>query len=276
MITPREFLDFAVDAAWQAGRQTLGHYQTGVAVQQKIDRSLVTIADRNAEQLLRELITARFPAHAIVGEEFGPSHRQSSHRWVIDPIDGTNTFVRGVPFYGVLVALEIDGSPVVGVTYFPALEEMVAAAQGLGCYWNGRRARVSAVTSLTEACVAYTDSRGLRERLESDWDALQRATALQRGWGDCYGHCLVATGRADIMLDPRMNPWDCAALIPILQEAGGRFTDWKGQVTIDGGDAISSNGALHDELLARLQQARPAEALSPSPPATSGGDRGPG
>jgi myo-inositol-1(or 4)-monophosphatase len=252
VIALREFLDFAVDAAWQAGRQTLAHYQTGVAVQRKVDRSVVTVADRNAEQLLRERIATRFPDHAIVGEEFGESERPSSHRWVIDPIDGTNTFVRGVPFYGVLVALEIEGTPAVGVTYFPALDEMIAAAQGLGCYWNGRRAHVSTVTTLAEACVTYTDSHGLRARLGSRWDEVQQATALQRGWGDCYGHCLVATGRADIMLDPRMNPWDCAALIPILQEAGGRFTDWTGSVTIDGGDAVSTNGALHEELLARL------------------------
>ena len=249
-----EFLEFAIDAAWRAGRQTLAHYQTGVAVQRKVDRSLVTIADRNAEQLLRDLITARYPTHTVVGEEFGQSDRQSSHRWVIDPIDGTNTFVRGVPFYGVLVALEIDGVPVVGVAYFPALDEMISAADGLGCRWNGRRARVSAVTALEEACIAYTDSRGLRERLNGEWDALQGLSALQRGWGDCYGHCLVATGRADIMLDPRMNPWDCAALIPILQEAGGRFTDWQGGVTIDGGDAISTNGALHDLMIARLRR----------------------
>lgn len=247
-----EFFEFAVSAAWQAGRQTLMHYQTGVAVQRKVDRSLVTEADRHAEQLLRGLITSRFPDHSIVGEEFGADDRASTHRWIVDPIDGTNTFVRGVPFYGVLVALEVDGTPVVGVSYFPALDEMIAAAQGLGCFWNGRRARVSQVTTLSEACVAYTDSRGVRERLGDDWEALQEATALQRGWGDCYGHCLVATGRADIMLDPRMNPWDCAALIPILQEAGGRFTDWKGAIVIDGGDAVSTNGVLHDEILTRL------------------------
>lgn len=247
-----EFFEFAVSAAWQAGRQTLMHYQTGVAVQRKVDRSLVTEADRHAEQLLRGLITSRFPDHSIVGEEFGADDRASTHRWIVDPIDGTNTFVRGVPFYGVLVALEVDGTPVVGVSYFPALDEMIAAAQGLGCFWNGRRARVSQVTTLSEACVAYTDSRGVRERLGDDWEALQEATALQRGWGDCYGHCLVATGRADIMLDPRMNPWDCAALIPILQEAGGRFTDWKGAIAIDGGDAVSTNGVLHDEILTRL------------------------
>ena len=104
-----------------------------------------------------------------------------------------------------------------------------------------------------DACVAYTDAHMVSDRLGDGWPALCRETALQRGWGDCYGHCLVATGRADVMLDPRMNPWDCAALVPIVQEAGGRFTDWKGRVTIDGGDAVSTNGALHDAILARLR-----------------------
>jgi histidinol phosphatase-like enzyme (inositol monophosphatase family) len=246
------FLEFAVSAAWQAGRHTLAHYQTGVVAERKLDRSLVTAADRGAEQVLRSLITTRFPDHAIVGEEFGADGKIASHRWILDPIDGTNTFVRGVPFYGVLVALEIEGQPAVGVSYFPALDEMIAAARDLGCFWNGRRAHVSKVKDLSEACVAYTDTRGLRERLGEDWDALQEATTLQRGWGDCYGHCLVATGRADIMLDPRMNPWDCAALIPIVQEAGGTFTDWKGRVALDGGDAVSTNGTLHDDVLKRL------------------------
>jgi histidinol phosphatase-like enzyme (inositol monophosphatase family) len=252
-----EFFDFAVSAAWQAGRQTLAHYQTGVAIQRKLDRSLVTEADRGAEDLLRRLIAARFPDHSIVGEEFGSDDKRGTHRWIIDPIDGTNTFVRGVPFYGVLMALEIDAEPVVGVSYFPALDEMIAAGRNMGCFWNGRRARASAITELADACVAYTDARAVRQRLGEQWDVLQEATALQRGWGDCYGHCLVATGRADVMLDPRMNPWDCAALIPILQEAGGRFTDWSGRTTVDGGDAVSTNGALHDEILERLRGAVP-------------------
>jgi histidinol-phosphatase len=247
-----EYLDFAMEAAWQAGRQTLAHYQTGVAVQRKIDRSLVTVADRDAEKLLRDLIRWRYPDHSIVGEEFGADEQDASARWVIDPIDGTNTFVRGVPFYGVLMALEIERQPVVGVAYFPALDEMIAAARGSGCRWNGRRARVSSVTSLSDACVTYTDGRAVRVRLGERWDALQADTALQRSWGDCYGHCLVATGRSDVMLDPRMNPWDCAALIPILEEAGGRFTDWRGRVVSDGGDAVSTNHALHDEILRRL------------------------
>jgi histidinol-phosphatase len=248
----QQFLDFAIDAAWQAGRLTLAHYQTGVSVERKPDRTAVTIADREGEKLLRRLIEARFPDHAIVGEEFGSDSRDATHRWILDPIDGTNSFVRGVPFFGVLVGLEINGEAVVGVSYFPGVDEMVAAGRGLGCRSNGRLAAVSGVTSLSEACVAFTDARALSGRLGSDWAGLLTETALERGWGDCYGHCLVATGRADIMLDPRMNPWDCAALVPIVQEAGGRFSDWNGRVTIYGDDAVSTNSALHDEVIKRL------------------------
>jgi histidinol-phosphatase len=243
------FLDFAIETAWQAGRLALAHYQTGVAVERKADKSAVTIADRAAEQLIRQRIAARFPDHAIVGEEFGADPRQASCTWFVDPIDGTASFVRGVPFFGVLMGLVVDGLPAAGVCYLAALDEMIAAATGLGCRWNGRVARVSAVSSLSDACVVATDARHVHERLGDEW------SALQRGWGDCYGHCLVATGRADIMLDPRMHAWDCAALVPILQEAGGRFTDWRGRAVIDGGDAISTNGLLHDEVLARLASA---------------------
>lgn len=248
----QDFLDFAIDAAWQAGRLTLAHYRTAVQIERKPDQSAVTIADREAEKLLRRLIEDRFRGHAIVGEEFGGDTRDASHRWFVDPIDGTNSFVRGVPFFGVLVGLAIESELVVGVSYFPALDEMIAAARGLGCRVNGRLARVSRVAALTEACVSFTDARMLTHRLGGRWAGLQNDTALERGWGDCYGHCLVATGRADVMIDPRMNPWDCAALIPIVEEAGGRFSDWAGRVTIDGGDAVSTNGALHDEVLSRL------------------------
>lgn len=244
-----EYLEFAADIAWSAGRATLAHFQTGVAVERKADESPVTVADRTAERLLRDAIAARYPDHAIVGEEYGADDRDSPYRWIVDPIDGTKTFVRGVPLYGVLVALEVEGVPRVGVCHVPALGETVAAASGAGCWWNGRRARVSAVSRLADAVVTYSDGRMLARRLGERWRDLQERTGLQRGWGDCYGHCLVATGRVDVMLDPAMNPWDCAALLPILQEAGGRFTDWTGAARIDGGDAFSTNGLLHDEIL---------------------------
>lgn len=247
------YLDFAADAAFQAGRVTLGYFQTGVGVEQKDDGSPVTRADREAERLIRQLIGARFPDHAIVGEELGEPDRDRSHRWIVDPIDGTHSFVRGVPLYGVLIALAIANEPVVGVAHFPALGETVTAAHGLGCRWNGRPARVSAVSSLAEACWACTDGRHTAERLGDRWADIEARTAMQRGWGDCYGHCLVATGRVDVMLDARMRVWDCAALVPILEEAGGRFTDWRGTRTIDADDAVSTNGALHDDVLALLR-----------------------
>jgi histidinol-phosphatase len=247
-----ELLEFAADAAWNAGRATLAHFQTGVAVDIKVDDSPVTVADRTAERLLRDLIAARYPEHAILGEEFGGEAADSEFRWVVDPIDGTRSFIRGVPLYGVLVALEIRGVPRVGVAHFPALNETVAAAEGLGCWWNSRRARVSAIAMLDGAAVGYSDSRMLHDRMGDQWPAFQHATSVQRGWGDCYGHCLVATGRLDIMLDPVMNPWDCSALIPILREAGGTFTDWTGAMTTEGGDAFSTNGHLFEAVRAWL------------------------
>lgn len=246
-------LEFAIDAAWRAGRTTLAHFQTGVAVDVKPDQSPVTIADRAAERLLRDLIRARFPDHEILGEEFGGDARAAEVRWVLDPIDGTKSYIRGVPLYGVLVALEVEGEPRLGVAHFPALNETVAAAAGCGCWWNGRRARVSAVDALDQAALGYSDTRMMHARLGDRWPALQVATAVQRGWGDCYGHCLVATGRLDVMLDPVMNPWDCSALIPVLREAGGTCTDWSGAPRTDGGDAFSTNGRLFESVRSWLK-----------------------
>jgi len=247
-----EYLAFALQVALDAGRVVMGHYQTGVAVELKADQSPVTLADRGAEQLIRSAITARYPDHAIVGEEYGADDRYSPFRWIVDPIDGTKSFIRGVPLFGVLIALEIEGRPDVGVCHMPALNETVAAATGLGCTWNGRTARVSDVSRLDEATLLFSDGRMLAERLVDQWPGLAASVGLIRSWGDCYGHCLVATGRAEVMIDPIMNPWDCAALLPIVSEAGGSFTDWGGTARIDGGDAVSTNARLHEAVLAHL------------------------
>lgn len=248
-----DYLAFAIQTAIDAGRIALAHYQTDVAVELKADRSPVTLADRGAEQAIRQAIADRFPDHSVVGEEYGADDRPSSFRWVVDPIDGTKSFVRGVPLFGTLIGLEIDGRVEVGVCHLPALGETVAAATGLGCTWNGRTARVSDTRTLEEATVLFSDGRMLGERLGDRRQAFERATGLLRTWGDCYGYCLVATGRADVMIDPAMNPWDCAALVPILREAGGRFTDWTGAERIDGGDAVGTNGGLHDAVLDLLR-----------------------
>ena len=250
-----EYLAFALQVALDAGRVALGHYQTGVAVEFKADASPVTRADRGAEQVIRQAIAKRYPDHAVVGEEYGADGRASAFRWIVDPIDGTKSFIRGVPLFGVLIALEIDGHAEVGVCHMPALGDTVAAATGLGCTWNGQSARASKVDHLRDATVVFSDGRMLARRLGHRWGQLESEAGLLRSWGDCYGHCLVATGRADVMLDPVMNAWDCAALLPIVREAGGRFSDWDGVARIDGGDAVSTNEPLHTRVLELLGDA---------------------
>jgi histidinol phosphatase-like enzyme (inositol monophosphatase family) len=241
----RDVLDFAVEVAWRAGRATLAHYQTGIAAETKPDDSPVTEADRAAEHTARRLITARYPADAILGEEGGETHAGADRRWILDPIDGTRTFIRGVPLFGVLIALEYQAEAVLGVMHFPALGETVYAGRGLGCWWNGRRALVSEETRLERALVLTTDVENIeRQQRDGSWNALRRSVGLTRTWGDCYGYALVATGRAEAMLDPQLSLWDAAALAPIIEEAGGVFTDWDGAAGYHVNSAIATNAAL--------------------------------
>jgi histidinol-phosphatase len=254
----QDHLEFAQETAYLAGRLTLGYFQTGVHADFKADDTPVTIADRKAEELIRSRIEKRYPKHAILGEEYGANENQETRqRWFIDPIDGTKSFMRGVPLYSVLMGLEIEGEVQVGVAYFPALDEMVAAARGVGCWWNGRRAKVSEVTSLKRAVVAFSDAANFSKfKRDEAWKRIKQATYFRGGWGDAYGHMLVATGRAELMLDPIMNPWDCAPFPPILQEAGGYFGDWQGNATIYGGEALSTTQALLPEVLTVIQGRR--------------------
>jgi histidinol-phosphatase len=245
----RDLLDFAVEVAWRAGQATLGHYQTGIAAETKPDASPVTEADRAAERIARSLIETKFPADAILGEEEGEVRRGADRRWILDPIDGTRAFMRGVPFYGVLIALEIEGDAAVGVMHFPALAETVYAARGAGCWWNGRRALVSDTTSLAEALVLTTDVENIgTQGLSDGWLRLSRAAGLCRTWGDCYGYALVATGRAEVMVDPVLSLWDAAALAPIIDEAGGVFSPWTDAAGgHDVSSAIATNASLAQE-----------------------------
>lgn len=244
-----ELLEFAIEAAWEAGRITLAHFQTALEVEQKADQSPVTIADRAAEEKMRSRIRARFPNDAICGEEFGEDPGSSGYRWILDPIDGTKSFIHGVPLYGVMIAAEFERRSIVGVVNLPALGELICAARGSGCFWNGRRAAVSNVDRLDQATLVMTNPTGFaRVGKHEAYERLTAVTKVNRGWGDCYGHVLVATGRADIMLDPVTSLWDCAALQPIVEEAGGTFTDWTGKPTIYGGDAIATNGHLFQQV----------------------------
>jgi histidinol-phosphatase len=245
-----EYFQFACQTAYLAGRLTLGYYQTGIQADFKVDESPVTVADRKAEELIRQRIETTYPGHAIIGEEFGQNEAESSHRWIIDPIDGTKSFLRGVPLYAVLIGLEIEGKVEVGTAYLPALDEMVAAATGMGCWWNGRRARVSTVSSLSQGIVTCTTTKGFaRYGRQAAWERIVRRCYHQVGWSDAYGYVLVATGRAELMLDPAMNIWDCGPFPPILSEAGGFFGDWQGKSTIYGNEAIATTQVLLPEVL---------------------------
>lgn len=246
-----ELREFAAELAWQAGKLTLRYFQTAFTTELKSDQSPVTIADRQAERLMRELIEARYPAHSILGEEEGETRPGATFRWILDPIDGTKTFVRGVPLYAVLVGLEREGEPVVGAINIPAMGELLHAARGQGCSWNGRRAHVSPVDRLSEALLTFTDPASMATYgRAAAYARMAAATRLQRSWGDAYGYVLLSTGRAEVMLDPIVAVWDCAALQPVVTEAGGTLTDWAGASTIHSGEAIGTNGLVFDELMA--------------------------
>ncbi|HWS99619.1 MAG TPA: histidinol-phosphatase [Pyrinomonadaceae bacterium] len=245
-----QLLEFAVGLAHEAGEITLKYFRGAHGAELKTDGSFVTAADREAEAHIRARLAEKFPDDAVVGEEAGESEGTSGRQWIVDPIDGTYSFVHGVPLYGVMLGLEVEGEMAVGVVNLPAMGERVSAARGLGCHWNNQRARVSETAQLDGALLLSTDF-GLCERYGKGaaCEKLERVAGARRTWGDCYGHVLVATGRADVMLDPVMNVWDCAALLPIIEEAGGHFTDWRGRRTIRGGDAISTNARLFDQVM---------------------------
>ena len=256
----KPLLDFATELAYDAGRLTLGYFgrsPEGLGLSYKDDASPVTLADREAEALIRKAIRTRYPDHAVLGEEFGEGvgddTKNATHRWLIDPIDGTKAFVRGVPLYGVLLGLEVEGRVEVGVAYFPALDELCAAASGLGCTLNGRPARVSDKQTLAESTVGFTDIAGFADygRAEA-WERIAATAYDRRGWSDAYGHMLVATGRMEAMFDPVMNAWDCGPFPVLLREAGGYFGDWSGRETVYGDEGLSTTAALLPELLSLM------------------------
>lgn len=250
-------LETALAIARAAGDRTLKYFQQGnYSVERKSDNSPVTKADRESEQLMRAAITERFPTDAIVGEEFGEQPGTSGFSWILDPIDGTKSFICGVPLYAVLVGVVYERISVVGVIRMPGLSECVYASQGQGAWHiqanaEPRPARVSSrkclgdglfVTSQIDSFAA-TGAKDVYERLE-------RSANVTRTWGDAYGYLLVATGRAEAMVDPLMEIWDAAAIQPVIVEAGGTFTDWRGEPTIYGGEGVATNAHVRDEVLA--------------------------
>jgi histidinol phosphatase-like enzyme (inositol monophosphatase family) len=244
-------LDQAVGFAREAAEHTLRWFgSSDLIVDTKGDGTPVTDADRAAERLLRTRIGEAFEHDAVVGEEEADTPGTSGRRWIIDPIDGTKAFTHGVPLYSTLLAVEDEHGPAIGVIVLPALGEAVYAGRGLGCFRNGQPARVSDRSRLRGS---YLTTSGFDYWPESTLSALRASGMFMRTWGDGYGYALVATGRVEAMVDPSAATWDLAAMPVIIGEAGGRFTDYAGDVRADGGNGVATNGDLHDDVLALLK-----------------------
>jgi histidinol-phosphatase len=241
------------EAARAAGEIALRYYRDGVEVATKPDRTPVTQADREAEQAIVRILRGAFPDAGVLGEEFG-ADGPKERRFIVDPIDGTKNFVRHIPVWATLIALEEEGEVTAGVMHNPVTGELFAARRGGGAFLNGRRVHVSDVPALGEAQMIHAGLRLLREA--GRWDGFVRlvdATARQRGFGDFMGYGLVVEGKAELYLEVDVKPWDLAPCKIVVEEAGGRFTDLDGRPTIYGGSALATNGRLHDAALALLR-----------------------
>jgi histidinol phosphatase-like enzyme (inositol monophosphatase family) len=253
-------LALALDLARSAGAVALDHFtRQGLRIDTKEDGTPVTAADRECENFLRGAIRDAFPDDGALGEEFPESKGRSGFRWVIDPIDGTMSFIHGVPLWGTLVAVERENRSVAGVIHMPALGETVYAATGEGA-WHIQgsnpptRARVSSVDSLEDSVLCITSpGYPIRAGRTDLLVRLGERFGTLRGWSDCYGHILAATGRVEAVVEPVVAPWDVAASIIIMQEAGGRYTDWRGLETAHSPDALLTNGHIHEEALMLLR-----------------------
>jgi histidinol-phosphatase len=249
-------LQLAREIARAAGDLTLKFFQhDSVQVERKGDNSPVTQADKQAELLMREKIAAAFPADGIIGEEHGESSGTSGYKWILDPIDGTKSFIAGVPLYSVLVGVLHEDKSVIGVILVPALGECVYAAKGQGAWWTKgdsepTSAKVSTRKRLADGVFVTSQVDTFSERSAKEaYEKLEQTAYITRTWGDGFGYLLIATGRAEAMVDPIMNIWDAAAIQPVMEEAGGTFTDWQGKPCVDGGEGIGTNGLVLEEVL---------------------------
>jgi len=242
----QSYMQATAELARLAGDNAIRFFGSTLEIESKKDGSPVTEADRSTEVLAREWVESRFPGDGIVGEEFGSSRPDAQRQWIIDPIDGTKSFVHGVPLWGTLVAVMAGESVLAGAAFFPAIGEMIVAGAGEGCWWNSKRCSVSSVDNVAAATVLSSDVRfdSKQPHFRVGWQMLREKAAIVRTWGDCYGYLLVATGRAEVMVDPVLSVWDIAPFVCIVPEAGGVLTDLAGNVTAFGGSAVATNSAL--------------------------------
>lgn len=243
------FRDFVIRFTGQSRMIARKYFRTRLDVLSKEDMSPVTIADREIEELFRNEVLRKFPGHGVFGEEFGEIKGSSPYYWVIDPIDGTKSFIHGAPLFCTLIALMKGDEPVFGAIHNPILDDLVLG-DGTSAYHNGAKISLRSCTSLSEATLLTTDPLGAEKYREpKGFDNLAKACKLYRTWGDAYGYFLVATGFADIMIDPKMSKWDIMALIPVIKGAGGTITDYYGGDPVKGDSIVVSNPTIHQEIL---------------------------
>jgi histidinol-phosphatase len=259
-------LAFALSLADSADVVTQQHFRNqSLVIETKADHTEVTVADRNTETLIRDRILAERPGDGLLGEEHGTIDSSNGIRWIVDPIDGTGNYVRGVPVWATLIARECHGVIDIGVVSAPAMGNRWWASQDQGAFADGRRLKVSQVDEIANAFLSYSEgpweAHGMRESLE----AMRKLTYRHRAFGDFWQHMLVAEGACDIAAEAIVSVWDLAAIQIIVEEAGGRFTDLGGQARPDGGSALSTNGVLHAKTLAYLTQASATSSQPKSP-----------
>lgn len=242
-------LEVAIKAAQAGGATALRYFETELTVEQKADRSPVTVADRESERAIVAVLHESFPDYGVLGEELG-ERAGTGARWIVDPIDGTKSFIRRSPLFATLLALEEDGEITTGVIYAPAMDDLIYAQKGQGAFDRRGRIHVSRIDTIARSMLLFGGPSVLRDA--GKWAMFERLvdrSARQRAYGDYYGYTFIARGQAEAMIDVDLKPWDLAALKVIIEEAGGRFTDFAGKPTIYTGSAVASNGRVHDALL---------------------------
>jgi histidinol phosphatase-like enzyme (inositol monophosphatase family) len=256
--SPRELLDAALEITEAAARIPMRYFRAGVAVEDKADESPVTIADRETEKAIRAALEKRFPDHAIFGEEFGRSGKESEYTWIIDPIDGTRSFICGVPLFGMLLGVLHNGIPIAGVIRMPALGEVFGGASGIGATMDGRPIRCRSTTSLDAARIFINEANRI---LGAEPEKLARLMSLghtRRAFNDCYAFALLAMGQIDVVVDYDLQPYDYLPVVPVIEAAGGVITDWQGKplgLNPDGAGSVAAAATkqLHAELLRALR-----------------------
>jgi myo-inositol-1(or 4)-monophosphatase len=246
----KEYSLFAHNLAELSGKIIRSYFRSDITIDTKADMSPVTIADKKAEELMRNIIMKNYPEHGLIGEEFGSHNENAEYQWILDPIDGTKSFICGAISFGTLIALTKNGKPILGVINQPILKEFLIG-DNESALLNGAAVKVSGRTKLSDSVLLTTDHLNIQKYQDIDkFRSLIQKVKLYRNWGDCYGYYLVATGFADIMIDPEMSIWDSMALIPVIRGAGGTITDYHGNDPVSGKSIIAACSAdLHKEVI---------------------------